>query len=245
VEANLEDRWMILGPDVKAYPTKEEEKSSPNACGTCSSPVAFQIEYIVSKDIKYAYYKVLQKDCTEEYEPGTEIVTGTGEAVQRNGDGNLYTMTLSNIVDTDNQLASVEFVPADTQAPSWWSNMMFWKTKPNRSDNILEFCIRMGLWLPPEAGDIEVNFRETNVLAAYTESPVLTESGEATSFRRVNIVVLDPRPMNNVTVTVFGKSAGNIEQPVCENEECDSSQEESGVDKKDESQAGTEEKDEL
>jgi hypothetical protein len=240
---SLEDRWRIGGPGVKAYPSREADKSSPNACGTCSSPLAFQIEYVVSQDVKYAYYQIFKKDCKEVFEDGKEIVKGTGVAVERNGNPNLYKMTLSNI-DTDNQLASVEFVPTEASAISWWSSMMFWKTQPSKSDEVLEFCIRMGLWLPPEAGDIEVNFRETNVIAAYKDTPMLTESGLSTKFRRVELVVLDPLPMNPVAVTVFGNSLKS-EEPVCEGEECGSSQAETREENEKEQDDNNQEKDEL
>ena len=67
-----------------------------------------------------------------------------------------------------------------------------------------------------------------------------------TSIRNPTIPDLDPLPMNPVTVTVFGNSLKN-EEPVCEGEECDTSQAESKEEKEEEGEQdeSSQEKDEL
>jgi hypothetical protein len=181
------------------------------------------LEYTISTHAKFARYKILPKDCTEQFEPGTEPVKGTGKvADMKESNGQFYSMTLIRSDDNnDDQIALVEFLPTEIAASSWASSAVSWlwswwnSKQDGGTPDVIEFCIRMGLWLPPEAGEIEVNFRETNVMVTFRDHKSLTTThvgGESVAVRRVDNVVLDPRPMHDVTVKLMGAGVKEVKR---------------------------------
>jgi hypothetical protein len=185
--ASLQDVWRIKGPTAKT-----------------TAATTFQLEYAISDRAKYARYKLFHKDCKEEFvDEETPMVKGDGNVVETEEEGAtspFYTMTLLPDPSGNGQIASVKLAPTvvATQPKSapWsssvsevlsWLSSWIWG-----GDNSLHFCIRMGLWLPPQAGAMEVNFRETNV------EVILGENGV------VQKVELEARPMNPVSVHIAG-----------------------------------------
>ena len=65
----------------------------------------------------------------------------------------------------------------------------------------IEFCVRMGLWLPPAAGRMEVNFRETNVAVTFNKKASSEHDGYV-----VNSVALHPKKLVSISVKL-GSSA--------------------------------------
>jgi hypothetical protein len=212
VKASLEDTWKIDGPraKIKISPVNNDnnaaEKNSDSKllpCDTCRSPQAFQLEYSISNKVKLARYKVFQLDCNNEFEVGTELVQGTGDIIEKEGSGPFYTMDISSNPLDDSQIASVELVPTiaastnETSARSYLMDLYSVISAYLFGDDVahtttVRFCIRMGLFLPPEAGGMEVNFRETNVIVTLRED------------LSVQHVELEARPMNPVTVHIAG-----------------------------------------
>mmetsp|Transcript_31459 Transcript_31459/g.52515 ORF Transcript_31459/g.52515 Transcript_31459/m.52515 type:complete len:275 (-) Transcript_31459:250-1074(-) len=228
VRASLEDRWKIEGPRTTDL---SSSSNNNNDCATCSSPLVFPLEYTINRHVKYARYRIFQKDCTEEFEEGKEPVKGSGDAIKdkEGGNGPFYSMTLKpDRENPDDQIAVVEFMPIDVSS-SWWESLFWWNQKQQSQPDVIEFCIRMGLWLPPEAGEVEVNFRETNVKVTFQDKTALTttEDGKSsTNIRRIDSITLDPRPLISVNVTVFGGSVSSQNKPVCKGEECESDKQE-------------------
>jgi hypothetical protein len=192
--SNLADRWKIEGPRAVV----EKDPSS-----------SFRLEYTVSSKSKFARYKTFQKGCQEEYADGVgdekngvqSPVKGTGEPVGEAGKS-LLSMTLSpdSSSSTDDQIASVSFeIPNISKKAESFSSFSIADLVSMASSyfssgrTTLEFCIRMGLWLPPEAGENEVNFRETNVKVTL----------QADTYSVLN-VELEDCPMNEIDVIIAG-----------------------------------------
>jgi hypothetical protein len=215
-KASLENTWKIDGPHVHLSHGNNVK--------------AFQLQYFVSDKAKFARYTIFQgNNCEQAFEEGTEVVRGNGQVVttiaaplskeeEEDDDDDestkappSYTMTIIDNPSGDGQIASVKLVPTTstttkTVAPrsssmfGWVSSLHSWITGDDK--NILHFCLRMGLWLPPEAGEQEVNFRETNVK--------VTLGGD--DGKTIQSVELEARPMNPVQVHILGgkvKSGGD------------------------------------
>ncbi|KAL3915519.1 MAG: hypothetical protein SGILL_005614 [Bacillariaceae sp.] len=199
--ADLAERWKI-----------DRRGSKIPQDGSASS---FQLEYTVSDKVQFARYKIFQKGCKEEFgvSEGERTVQapvkGSGEVA---GDPEKKHRALQLTPDkdssNDDQIASVTFTiaaPSEEAAdstPSYSISDLVSTVMSYFSDEItIEFCIRVGLWTPPEAGDMEVNFRETDVAVSIKSAD-----------KSVVKVDLEDCPMNEIDVRIFGQSASKIEK---------------------------------
>jgi len=186
VSANdLKNIWDIQGPELKKCRNTGSDDDS--ICNHSSS--AIRLDYIIHKRNKYAKYRIFQKECAEAFDAGTEPVRGSKMIPGRD---NLFSLTLSPPTgdEDDKILASLEIRPTDDAlTPSWWQRL----TSNANQEQTIEFCIRMGLWLPPEAGGMEVNFRETNIALQYIKQ----DNGDGYVF---NDSLIDPKVPRSVTV---------------------------------------------
>ncbi|KAL3902870.1 MAG: hypothetical protein SGILL_010666 [Bacillariaceae sp.] len=222
-QSSLQDNWRIDGPTAKT--SSQGGSSSFLLEYTVSERAKFARYRIFQKGCKDEY-KIEGEDeeSKEEDEDGNNDnkknapeapVLGAGEAAGV-AEKHSFAMNLaSSSTNEEDQIASVKLdIPNKTNEnsdslpsisdlsfsemvsvlTSWWSG----QTK-------VEFCIRMGLWLPPEAGEIEVNFRETNVMVALDVKEHTIVSVE-----------LEDCPMNEVDVILpFAKmktSADTVEK---------------------------------
>lgn len=166
--------------------------------GSCSIPTAFQLTYGVHRHPKTIKYRIFQKGCLHEFEGGNFPLVGSG-GLDSHGDdvtGPYYVVTPRQLDadDTSNQTVAIEFIP----------------TEMGEKQDRIEFCIRMGLWLPPEAGGLEVSFRQTNVVVTFAHNEQFD--------RIVQSVELDPLPLVAVTLNVFGSANNPSLQAVDESE---------------------------
>lgn len=197
---DLRKLWDIQGPDGKKCLTQAEVDIVPTG-GAINSTVCedsasiARLDYTIHKNAKYPKYQIFQKECKEEFTAGTEPIRGTKSP----DEDNKIALSVSPASDdVDTVTASLEILlTEDSLTSSWWRQL----TNTEKQQQTIQFCVRMGLWLPPEAGKMEVNFRETNVAVILDK----TASGEHGGYV-VNGVVLDAKELAQISVQVAGSS---------------------------------------
>lgn len=166
------NQWDIINPTGKKCLAKIDAKDvtfgsiDPNSTACEDSSSALRMEYKIHKNIKYPKYELFRKDCEERYETGTEPVRGSASP----DENNLSSLSLSSESDNDDIVAtaSIEILIIKDNLPSsWWDRL----TNSKKRQHTVEFCVRMGTWLPPEI-NMEVNFRQTNIIVTFN----ITES---------------------------------------------------------------------
>jgi hypothetical protein len=198
--------WDIQDPEGKIclsegdngiVPT--ESTTNRTTCGNSSSVI--RLHYAIHKNADYPSYRIFQKECEEEFEAGTEPIVGSMPP----DEDKRINLSKSATSDLDERVtASLEILLADGSLTSpWWRRL----TSNEEQEKTIEFCIRMGLWLPPQAGKMEVNFRETNVAMIFEKEA----NGERDGYV-VKSVVLEQKELISVNVNLMGSSsAGKIE----------------------------------
>lgn len=188
--AGLQSRWDIAGPDGR---TCLAEGDSNKICDDASSVI--RLDYTINKDVKNAKYQIFQKNCEVKFDAGTSPIEGT---VSLDNDNYAAISIPPPSNDNATVTASIEIRAQQEYLLSpWWRRM----SGTEKEQQSIEFCIKMSLWLPPDAGDMMVNFRETNVIVSFER-----KEGVDSEEYVVNGVVLEPKPLKTVTVD-FGVSS--------------------------------------
>jgi hypothetical protein len=159
--------WKIGDPAAVLTMNESSTKASDLGVRDDETMMTFQLMYDISSTPRYARYRILQKNCREYYNPGHEPVmakapvakdTSAATAVEggeKNRHATMYIPTISpSATDENGQTVVATFVAKNPRRGS-------------SQDEGIEFCVRLGLFLPPEAGEMEVNFRETNVKLSF------------------------------------------------------------------------------
>jgi len=198
---DLKNAWDILDAtskkclaedDVDILPTDSAVNST--VCGDSSSVI--RLDYTIHKAAKYPKYQIFQKECDEEFEAGTEPMRG----IMSPDEDNRIALSISPASDDETATASLEVrVTNDSLSSSWWRRL----SDTEKQQKTIEFCVRMGLWLPPAAGKIEVNFRETNVAVTFNKKA----SSEHDSYV-VHSVALDPKGLIGIAVHLGSSTTG-------------------------------------
>ena len=160
-----------------ATPSSDRKEETGETEVENQQQMSFQLEYTISSTPKYARYRILKKNCREAYKPGQEPVMAKAPVVQQQqqqsvDDGDtkdhntagqvMYIPTIEpSETNRQNQKVTAKFVAK--VPPRWSSSSGNGDDDDDDDDDSLEFCVRLGLFLPPQAGEMEVNFRETNV----------------------------------------------------------------------------------
>lgn len=182
VEAGLGEVWKIENPTARWHFSTSSDNGDPgefsssssSSTSSPSSPLFFQLEYAVSDRAKVARYRIFQKGCREEYKLGREPVLARGPLV-------LPSTTTTPTTEGDNLQGTAEIMKAVPKSPMYSPTFQPSLTNPKEqivvvrlevpkvrsSQSVVEFCVRLGLFLPPAAGDTEVNFRETDVTLTF------------------------------------------------------------------------------
>lgn len=192
------DRDLIDDNDIDSYEFDAADaikRDGWESRESCSTPSAFQLTYDVHKHQKIIKYRIFQKDCRQEFQGRDVPLVGSGKIDNSTDDAgeSFYVVQRSKLNDDDdssNQAVSIEFIPTDI----------------GEKLDIIEFCIRLGLWLPPESGGLEVNFRQTNVVVTFADDQEFV--------RIVQSVELDPLPLVAVTLNIFGSDNNSPPQTV-------------------------------
>jgi len=202
--ADLKNAWDIIGPNGKKCLPEGDVGSlltgsaiNSTICDDSSS--AIRLNYTIHKNAKYAKYKIFQKECQEEFEVGTEPIQG----IMPPDEDSKIALSLSPSTDGyDTIAASFEIRPTkDYLSSPWWRRL----SNTEKQQLTIEFCVRMGLWLPPEAGQIEVNFRETNVVVSFNKE----SSGEGDGYI-VNSVELNAKELVGIKINLMGSTGAAI-----------------------------------
>jgi hypothetical protein len=197
---DLKNAWDISGPtskkclaedDVDILPTDSAVNST--ICDDSSSVI--RLDYTIHKNAKHPKYQIFQKECQEEFEAGTEPIRGIMSPDEDNRIA-LSVSPTSDGYDTVTALLEVRLTK-DSLSSSWWRRL----SNTEKQQHTIEFCVRMGLWLPPEAGKMEVNFRETNVAVTFNKKASSEHDGYV-----VNSVALHPKKLVSISVKL-GSSA--------------------------------------
>jgi hypothetical protein len=172
--------------------------SAVNGTSCDDSSSVIRLDYTIHKNAKYPKYKIFQKECDEEFEAGTEPMRG----IMSPDEDNMIALSVSPASDVDETVtASLELrVTNDSLSSSWWRRL----SNTEEQQKTIEFCVRMGLWLPPAAGRMEVNFRETNVAVTFNKKA----NSEHDSYA-VHSVALEPKELIGVLVHV-GSAATQV-----------------------------------
>lgn len=193
----LESLWNIQDPEAKICRARGElDNLPPNStitskiCDNRSSVI--QMEYTIHQNAKFPKYKIFQKDCQAEFEDGTEQVKSS---VSPDEDGRFDLAKTAGSSGGDSVTASLEILLAEgSLKTSWWQLLTFSEREPQT----IEFCIHMGLWLPPQAGKMEVNFRDTNVAVTFDKDGSITN------------ITLDTLELKSVKIDLAG---GSLKKP--------------------------------
>eukprot|EP00536_Pseudo-nitzschia_multiseries_P003313 jgi/Psemu1/301875/fgenesh1_kg.50_\ len=165
--SSLENLWDIINPIGKkclvGNDAKEDQSSNDDThstvCEDASS--AIRMEYKIHKNAKYPKYQLYQKECGERFEIGTEPVRGT---TSPDTDHRIPLSMSPGLDGEDFVTASIELLPnKDYLSPSWFQRL----TSTEKQQLTVEFCVRMSLWTAPDRGNVEVNFRDTNVVITF------------------------------------------------------------------------------
>ena len=194
----LEKLWDIQGPEGKIC-RSERDNDVPSSEGeietaTCdNSSSIIRLDYTIHKNAKYPMYRIYRKDCQEEFEAGTEIVFGS---ISPDEDKRMNLSTSASPDDNDHVTASLEILLAEgSLTKSWWERLTFYVYQ----EKTVDFCVRTGLWLPPQAGKTEVNFRETNIAVTFGK-----EEGAEQDDYTVKSVSVNPKDLVGIEVNLFG-----------------------------------------
>mmetsp|Transcript_22529 Transcript_22529/g.53222 ORF Transcript_22529/g.53222 Transcript_22529/m.53222 type:complete len:333 (+) Transcript_22529:86-1084(+) len=275
VMAGLGDMWRIEDPiAVLLSPAGETPPATSDGTETDGTEKvrSFQLEYTISSTPKYARYRILKKNCREYYKPGQEPVMAKAPVAQQQQsveDGDTKDHTRGQIM----YIPNIE--PSETNSQDQKVTAKFVAKVPPRlssddDDATVEFCVRIGVFLPPQAGEMEVNFRETNVKMSFEnidedseKDAVGTSSSESPSSatmdmiwsyvdyfvslvsqRKVRLtdVTVDPCPLREVDIKLFGNIASS-DQPKKAGEEDTAEGEEDGKDDESDSSDRTNDKD--
>lgn len=202
----LRNAWDIDGPNgIRCLgkgidSTKSSDSGIGNSIACEDSSSVLRMEYNIHKNAKYPKARIYQKDCNDQFEAGTAPIQAT-VLPEENGTVDLLSLPLSTRSDTDDAaIASIEILPnKDFFVPSWWQRF----ASSEKPEYNVEFCIRMGLWLAPEAGNLEVNFRETNVSITFVK--ISTDKTSGNDYEYVmDSFVLTPKKMVSINVVVGG-----------------------------------------
>jgi hypothetical protein len=193
---DLKNVWDIQGPNGKKCLAVGEADFSPVAdaidsisCDDSSSVI--RLEYKIHEKAKYPKYQIFQKECQEYFEAGTEPIRG----ILAPDEDNRVALSLTPTSDGNDALtASLEILLTEVSLSS-----SLWRRLSNmeKEHQTIEFCVRMGLWLPPEAGNMEVNFRETNVSMKFNKQT----SGEGNRYV-FDSFVLNPKELVRISVNL-------------------------------------------
>lgn len=194
----LQRLWDIQGPEGKICRSESdndvlssEGEIDTTMCENSSSII--RLEYSIHKNAKYPKYRIFRKDCEEEFEAGTETILGS---MSPDEDKRMNVSTHASSLDEEHVTASLEILLAEgSLMKSWWQRLTFYVYQ----EKTVEFCVRMGLWLPPQAGKTEVNFRETNIALTLGKE----EGAEQDSYTVKNVAV-HPKDLVGVEVNLFG-----------------------------------------
>jgi len=227
---------LLLGSPLKGEDTdlfvKRWEISDPRATiceeGTCTdSSSSVRLEYTIHELAKDVKFRILKKDCEEEFDEGTEPVRSTTPSSKEivNKDIDPFTVSLSPNDDDDSTTASVEFSPVIASLSlwsSWWEDV---KKKILNDDDgrAIEFCICMSVWTSSKSDAIEVNVRETNVAVTFydtkdkdnmtKEKDDDVSPSDDTNIQKLEFgiesVMLFPRPLRGVEVKMVGMGASS------------------------------------
>ena len=192
--SGLRSLWDIKGPDGR---TCLAEGESTNICDGESSVI--RMDYIIHKNVKVAKYQILQKECEEKFEAGAAPIEG----IVSSDDDDYAALSISDPSDdVDTVTASIELrAQQDYLSSPWWRRM----SSTEKQQQSVDFCVEMSTWLPPDAGDMMVNFRETNVNVLFNRK----EGVDGEEFF-VSGVVLEAKPLQSITIKV-GASTGKQE----------------------------------
>mmetsp|Transcript_764 Transcript_764/g.1607 ORF Transcript_764/g.1607 Transcript_764/m.1607 type:complete len:260 (+) Transcript_764:101-880(+) len=196
-------RWDLVDPVGKKCLLRSDSKVDQSDGVTCKyASAAIRMEYMIHKSAKYSKYQIFRKECEERYEPGTEPVRGT---ISPEKDHTIPMSLSPEVDDNDIVTASLELLPnKDYFAPSWFQRF----TGTEKQQHTVDFCIRMSLWTAPEEGNVEVNFRETDVMINLNTTTSDSADGG-------NVVVdsfeLEYKELRSVTVTFNGMTQGAVE----------------------------------
>uniref|UniRef100_A0A7S0XK33 Uncharacterized protein n=1 Tax=Pseudo-nitzschia delicatissima TaxID=44447 RepID=A0A7S0XK33_9STRA len=185
---DLKNKWDIQGPEAKIC--------GATVCDNSSSVI--RLDYTIHKNAQFPKSRIFQKGCKEEFEAGTEPVLG-GVSPDEDNRIDLTKSAASDGLDTVTASLDIRLTE-DSLKSSWWQKFAY----SENQQKTVEFCIRMGLWLPPQAGKVEVNFRETNIA-------VILDKKESSSDRdgyAVSSVVLDPIELVSIEVNLMGSASG-------------------------------------
>mmetsp|Transcript_22527 Transcript_22527/g.53204 ORF Transcript_22527/g.53204 Transcript_22527/m.53204 type:complete len:334 (+) Transcript_22527:86-1087(+) len=269
VMAGLGEMWRIEDPmAVLLSPAGENPPATSDGTETdgTGKEMSFQLEYTISSTPKYARYRILKKNCREYYKPGQEPVIAKAPVAQQQQqqsveDGDTKDHTRGQIM----YIPTIE--PSETNSQDQKVTAKFVAKVPPRissdDDDTVEFCVRIGVFLPPQAGEMEVNFRETNVKMSFEnidedseKDAIGTSSSESPSSatmdmiwsyvdyfvslvsqRKVRLkdVTVEPCPLREVDIKLFGNMASS-DQPKKAGEEDTAEGEGEGED--DESDSG-------
>ena len=179
--------WAIEGPDGKIC---LHEGDGGNVCDDAVSVI--RLNYTIHKTVKIAKHEIFKKECEEKFEVGDEPFKSKSDA-----------LSLSSPSDSDDTItASIEmFVKEGYLTAPWWRRM----SNTEKQQKSIEFCIKMGLWLPPDVGNMMVNFRETNVDVMFERRERV--DGEEYA---VSNIVLEPKELRKISVD-FGGLGGEID----------------------------------
>jgi len=185
---DLKNMWDIQGPNGKKCLAVADAIDSIS-CDDSSSVI--RLEYKIHEKAKYPKYQIFQKECQEYFEAGTEPIRG----ILSPDEDNRIALSLTPTSDgNDAQTASLEILlTEDSLSSSLWRRL----SNMEQEHKTIEFCVRMGLWLPPEAGNMEVNFRETNVSMKFTKKT--TGEGNRYVF---DSFVLNPKELVGISVNL-------------------------------------------
>lgn len=223
-ETDLKNAWDIQGPigkkclvtgsDVDAAVPAESDTIS-TVCDDSSS--AIRLEYTIHKNAKYPKYQIFQKGCEEVFDIGTEPVRGTMSP----GEDNRTALSFSPAsYDHDEVTATIEILPTkDSLSSPWWRRL----SNTELQQHTVEFCIRMGLWIPPQAGNMEVNFRETNFVVTFNKTSGDDNDDKSEESDRdessdyvVDSVTVDPKPLIGISVSLMGATGATMKGDVVE-----------------------------
>lgn len=217
IQGPIGKKCLVTGSDVDAAPTESDISST--VCDDSSS--AIRLEYTIHKNAKYPKYKIFQKGCEEVFDIGTEPVRGSMSPGEDNRTALVFSPASYN---DDTVTATLEILPTkDSLSSPWWRRMSNTELK----QHTVEFCIRMGLWLPPQAGNMEVNFRETNFVVTFNktsdddnDNDKSEESDrDESSDYFVDSVTVNPKELVHIAVNLMGATASTVKGKIEKNDE--------------------------
>lgn len=194
----LEKLWDIKGPEGKLCRSGGENGvlSSEGAFETMlcdDSSSIMRLDYTIHKNMKFPMYRIFKKDCTEEFDEGREPILGS---MSPDEDKRMNLSTSASPSNEESVTASLEILLAEgALTKSWWQRLTFYLYE----EQTVEFCVRTGLWLPPQAGKTEVNFRETNIAITFSK-----EEGSGQDGYSVKAFAVEPKELVGVEIKLFG-----------------------------------------